>query len=74
MKKPMTTVPFKGTPEQQAKLDAVIAAKMLSTNPAKHIGIHNRTGSLEAGKAADLVITDQSFTLKNVIKCGEQVF
>ena len=26
MKKPMTTVPFKGTPEQQAKLDAVIAA------------------------------------------------
>ena len=26
MKKPMTSVPFKGTPEQQAKLDAVIAA------------------------------------------------
>ena len=26
MKKPMTTVPFKGTAEQQAKLDAVIAA------------------------------------------------
>lgn len=26
MKKPMTSVPFKGTPEQQAALDAVIAA------------------------------------------------
>ncbi len=54
-------------------VDAVTAAKMLSTNPAKHIGVDKQKGTVEAGKMADLVITDADFNLKTVIKNGIQV-
>ena len=37
MKKPMTTVPFKGTPEQQAKLDAVIAECIGDVSMLMHV-------------------------------------
>lgn len=54
-------------------VDAVTAAKMLATNPAKHIGIFDRKGSVDVGKDADLVITDSNFELTAVIKDGQQV-
>ena len=34
------------------------ALKAITINPAKHIGIEDRVGSIECGKDADLVITD----------------
>ena len=36
------------------------ALKAITINPAKHIGIEDRVGTLEVGKDADLVIADGS--------------
>ena len=52
-------------------IDVVTVAKMLSTNPAKHINIEDRTGSIEVGKDADFVITDDDFSVRTVIKGGK---
>lgn len=41
-------------------MDPFDALRAITINPAKHIGIEDRVGSLEAGKDADLVITDGS--------------
>ncbi|GAA2270340.1 N-acetylglucosamine-6-phosphate deacetylase [Streptomyces ruber] len=49
----------------------VVAA--ISANPAKVLGIHDRVGSLEPGKDADLVVLDASFALKGVMRRGEWV-
>lgn len=54
-------------------VDAVTVGKMLATNPARQLGILDKKGSLDAGKAADLVITDREFNLKTVIKDGKPV-
>ena len=47
--------------------DAVRAA---SFNPAAVIGIDGMCGSLQAGKRADILITDHELNLKEVIKSG----
>ena len=41
----------------KAGMDPVDALKAITLNPAEHIGVADRVGSLEAGKDADLVIT-----------------
>ena len=38
-------------------MDPYEALKAITINPAKHLGIEDRVGSLLAGKDADLVIT-----------------
>jgi len=51
-------------------MESFEALKAITINPAKHIGIEERVGSLSVGKDADIVLTDgdimQSQT--NVIK------
>lgn len=42
------------------------ASLAASTNPAKKIGIHDRTGSLEAGKLADVLLLDHELELQGV--------
>lgn len=42
------------------------ASLAASTNPAKKIGIHDRTGSLEAGKLADVLLLDHKLELQGV--------
>lgn len=42
----------------QAGMDPFAALQAITINPARHIGIEDRVGSLEIGKDADLVITD----------------
>jgi N-acetylglucosamine-6-phosphate deacetylase len=49
----------------------VVAA--ISVNPAKLLGVHDRVGSLEPGKDADLVLLDADFALKGVMRRGEWV-
>ena len=39
-------------------MDPYEALKAITINPAKHLGVEDRVGTLEAGKDADIVITD----------------
>ena len=41
-----------------AGMDPADALKCITINPAKHIGVEDRVGSIEVGKDADLVLTD----------------
>ena len=54
-------------------IDPVTAAKMLSTNPARHVGLESVIGSIEPGKQADLVIADDAFQIKAVLKNGKKM-
>ena len=44
----------------QAGMDPDEAMKAITINPAKHLGIDARVGSLEAGKDADILIFDRT--------------
>ena len=44
----------------KAGMDAFEALKAITINPAKHIGIEDRVGSIEVGKDADIVIVEGS--------------
>jgi N-acetylglucosamine-6-phosphate deacetylase len=52
-------------------VEDVVAA--ISANPARLLGMDDRIGSLEPGKDADLVLLDQQFDLKGVMRRGEWV-
>ena len=54
-------------------IDPVTAAKMLSTNPARHIGLEETVGSIQPGKQADLVIANQDFRILAVLKNGKKM-
>ncbi len=46
------------------------ALKCITINPARHIGVADRVGSIEVGKDADLQLTDGSlFEISTSIKC-----
>jgi len=62
----------------KAGMDPFEALKAITINPAKHIGIADRVGSLEPGKDADIVIADgdpmvSSTTVKKVFIDGQAV-
>ena len=42
----------------KAGMDPFAALQAITINPAEHIGVADRVGSLEVGKDADLVMTD----------------
>ncbi|MBQ7816489.1 MAG: amidohydrolase family protein, partial [Oscillospiraceae bacterium] len=42
----------------KAGMEPFAALQAITINPAKHIGIADRVGSLEVGKDADIVLTD----------------
>lgn len=63
----------------RAGMDPFQALQAITINPARHIGIADRVGSLEVGKDADLVITDGcpfeiSTVVKQVLIDGKVVF
>ena len=47
------------------------AVRALSLNPARLLGVEDRTGSLEEGKYADLVVLDDAFEVAGVMRQGE---
>ena len=62
----------------QAGMDPFAALQAITINPARHVGIADRVGSLEAGKDADLVITDGcpfevSTKVKHVLINGKEI-
>ena len=62
----------------KAGMDPFEALKAITINPARHIGIEDRVGSIEEGKDADIVITDGcpfevSTTVKYVFINGENI-
>ncbi|WP_406343873.1 N-acetylglucosamine-6-phosphate deacetylase [Streptomyces sp. NBC_00648] len=49
------------------------AVRALSANPARLLGVYDKVGSLEPGKDADLVVLDERFALKGVMRRGEWI-
>lgn len=49
------------------------AVQALSGTPARLLGVADRTGSIEAGKDADLVVLDAAYDLVGVVRRGEWV-
>ncbi|WP_371653413.1 MULTISPECIES: N-acetylglucosamine-6-phosphate deacetylase [unclassified Streptomyces] len=47
--------------------------RALSANPARLLGVYDKVGSLEPGKDADLVVLDERFVLKGVMRRGEWI-
>jgi N-acetylglucosamine-6-phosphate deacetylase len=47
---------------------------MASLNPATAIRVADRIGSLEAGKDADIIITDEHINVLKAIKKGRTVY
>jgi N-acetylglucosamine-6-phosphate deacetylase len=54
-----------------AGLPVPVAAAAASTTPARVLGLADRTGSLRPGLAADLVVCDDDFRPRAVMRCGE---
>lgn len=53
------------------------AVNMASANPAKAVGISDKTGSIEEGKEADLILVDISDEVPRTLKTfvsGREVF
>ena len=52
----------------------VASHRTASANPARFMKVYDRTGSLEAGKDADIVIFDEDIRVKRTIVRGRTVF
>jgi N-acetylglucosamine-6-phosphate deacetylase len=55
------------------KLPVESVVQAISANPARLLGIDDRVGSLEPGKDADLVVLDENFDVKGVMRKGAWV-
>ena len=51
---------------EKAGVSVADAVRMAATNPARLMGIDDRVGSIERGKAADLILFDEYFRLHSV--------
>ncbi|MCU6712452.1 N-acetylglucosamine-6-phosphate deacetylase [Paenibacillus sp. J5C_2022] len=59
---------------EHSGLSAVEISRMASGNAAKELGIYDRTGSIVAGKQADLVLADAEFAVQRTWVQGRTVF
>ena len=64
----------------KAGMDPFQALQAITLNPARHLGVADRVGSLEVGKDADVVIykgnplTDLQYTTKYTLINGQIVY
>ena len=67
---PLHYLPLCAGQAVKAGMDEFAALQAITINPAKHVGIADRVGSLEEGKDADIVIMAGSpFDVDSKIKC-----
>ena len=59
---------------QLADVSLLDAVKMITLTPARIMNVHNRKGSLVAGKDADIVIFDENITVEKTIIDGRIVY
>ena len=59
---------------QLAGVNIPEAVQMMTTTPARIMGVHDRKGSLTIGKDADIVIFDDNFTIRKTIVNGTVIF
>jgi N-acetylglucosamine-6-phosphate deacetylase len=57
-----------------AKVSLNDAVRMMTSTPARIMGVSNKKGSLAPGKDADIVIFDENIDIKTTIVKGVQVF
>ncbi|RFU86888.1 N-acetylglucosamine-6-phosphate deacetylase [Streptomyces triticagri] len=55
------------------KIPVIDVVRAVSENPARLLGAYDRVGSLEAGKDADLVVLDEAYDVKGVMRKGEWI-
>ncbi len=66
---PLHYLPLCAGLAMKAGMDEYDALRAITINPAEHIGVADRVGSLEEGKDADIVIMDGTpFTVEGVVK------
>lgn len=75
---PQQYLPLCASLAVKAGMDEFEALKAITINPAEHIGIADRVGSLEAGKDADIVVyegspLENSSTIKLVLIDGNKI-
>ena len=58
---------------EKAEIPVADCVRMAATNPARLMGIDDRVGSIERGKAADLILFDDHFRLHSVWIGGKQL-
>ena len=58
---------------EKAGVSVADAVRMAATNPARLMGIDDRVGSIERGKAADLILFDENFRLQSVWIGGKRL-
>ena len=54
--------------------DIAAGVEMVTKNPAVELGIFDKTGSLEVGKAADITVFDDDFNIKKTFVNGQRNF
>ena len=52
-----------GVPEERA----IVAA---TANPARSVGLDSKVGSISPGMAADVILIDESYNLRGIVKAG----
>ena len=57
-----------------AEMKIPAAVELVTKNPARELKIYESVGSIEVGKAADLVIFDKNFNVKQTFINGKSVF
>ena len=56
---------------QNTKISIPEVVELVTKNPARKLGIYEKVGSLEIGKAADIVIFDKDFNIKSAFVNGK---